>query len=64
MSNIADLNPSLRIFLGDIVPHGPTADFQDLEESLLFDQDYPIFHAVGYHDVEKDRQNINGSQPI
>ncbi len=52
------------ILLGDIVSRGSTADFQDLEESILFDQDYPIFNAVGNHDVEKDRQNINGSQPI
>jgi len=35
----ADLNPSLMILLGDIVPRGSTADFQDLEESILFDQD-------------------------
>lgn len=52
LSYFADLNPSLMVLLGDIVPRGSTADFQDLEESILFDQDYPIFNAVGNHDVE------------
>ena len=52
LSYFADLNPSLMVLLGDIVRNGSTADFQDLEESPLFDQDYPIYNAVGNHDVE------------
>jgi len=55
LNYFANLNPRLMILLGDIVPHSTTADFQDLEERFLLNQDYPIFNAVGNHDVE-DRQ--------
>ena len=48
----ANLNPSMMILLGDIVPYSTEIDFQNLEDSFLNKQTYPIFNAVGNHDVE------------
>ncbi len=52
LSYFSDLNPRFMVLLGDIVPHSSSSNFQDLEDSLLFDQPYPILNAVGNHDVE------------
>lgn len=45
--------PSMMILLGDIVPQTSQNDFDILEKQFLSQMPFPIFNAVGNHDVEE-----------
>ncbi len=47
------LAPSMMILLGDIVPHASQANYEVLEKQFLSQTTFPIFNAVGNHDVEE-----------
>ena len=45
--------PDMLVLLGDIVPNGSTEYFEILENRFLEKFAFPIFNAVGNHDVEE-----------
>ena len=47
------LAPCMMILLGDIVPQASQADYEVLEKQFLSQTTFPIFNAVGNHDVEE-----------
>ena len=46
------ISPDMLFLLGDIVPVGQERDYKNLEKNFLSKVQFPVFNAVGNHDVE------------
>jgi hypothetical protein len=49
--DLNDMHLSMLALLGDMVRNPQTADFDRLDQTLLSKLDFPVFNAVGNHDV-------------